>query len=228
METVWAAVLILAILPFILPVRIRVVGVISDGGAFSFSAGCGILAGLIGARYRRGDQAETLGITVGARQLLRLNIPGSDPDSGRKKRRKSKALKSEGNTDSVNESVWGRLCHMGALARRLRTPAWGFLWRVLAAFRVRRLKASLLYGFESPDVTGKAAGFIEAIRPMLGRRTALTLTPDFTRSRLDGDADVDVYLWPPLIAWAVACVIPTAATLWFSETRRSRRMRASA
>ncbi len=60
--------------------------------------------------------------------------------------------------------------------------------KVLKSIRPRKLKVRLLYGAESPDVTGYLYALYGMICPHLGH--AVSVTPDFTRTVFEGESDI--------------------------------------
>jgi hypothetical protein len=71
-----------------------------------------------------------------------------------------------------------------------------FLGRLLRIFGFRHVSLDMVYGANDPALTGKLFGYVEAVRPLLGKRATLVLTPDFTCSRLEcaGALELSFYL----------------------------------
>lgn len=62
------------------------------------------------------------------------------------------------------------------------------LGKILKSVRPRFLRAEVLMGLEEPDLTGYAYGIYWALKPFLGKKCQATVTPDFERQVLEGEA----------------------------------------
>lgn len=64
----------------------------------------------------------------------------------------------------------------------------GRLGRIITHIRPRYLRARAVAGLGEPDLTGYAYGAYCAIRPFLGKKCQMNVTPDFERRILEGEA----------------------------------------
>lgn len=63
----------------------------------------------------------------------------------------------------------------------------GRLSRILKSIRPRILRLEALIGLGEPDTTGYVYGVCWAIKPFLGRKCRIAITPDFERQILEGE-----------------------------------------
>lgn len=61
------------------------------------------------------------------------------------------------------------------------------LYKIIKSLRPRFLHAEVLAGLGEPDLTGYAYGGYWAIKPFLGKKCHVTVTPDFERKILEGE-----------------------------------------
>lgn len=62
------------------------------------------------------------------------------------------------------------------------------LGRILRSLRPRFLRAQALVGLGEPDLTGYVYGIYWAVKPFLGKKCQVSVTPDFERRVLEGEA----------------------------------------
>lgn len=62
------------------------------------------------------------------------------------------------------------------------------LGKILKSNRPRFLRAEALVGLGEPDLTGYVYGIYWAVKPFLGKKCRMTVTPDFERRILEGEA----------------------------------------
>lgn len=62
------------------------------------------------------------------------------------------------------------------------------LGKILKSMRPRFLQAEALAGLGEPDLTGYVYGVYWAVKPFLGKKCQVTVTPDFDRRILEGEA----------------------------------------
>ena len=229
METVAIVFLAAVVGLLLLPVRLRVAGTLAEDGSLSLAAGGALFAGLVGVVYSRAESASDLGLTIGSWRVVTLKsfgkVDGSEEEADEKAGKKKPAPRPK---EVPQESLWSRIRHMGDLAERMRLPVWRFVKRLVGAFSIRKLRTDVNFGSASPDVTGRAMGYVAAVRPLLGRKVDLNLKPDFGQKQLNGEADLEIALWPVQAVWAIACFSPYGVMLWISEMRRSRKQRKAA
>lgn len=65
--------------------------------------------------------------------------------------------------------------------------ALGRLGRILRSIRPRYMRAQAVVGLGEPDLTGYAYGAYWAVKPFLGKRCRVDITPDFERRVLEGE-----------------------------------------
>lgn len=66
--------------------------------------------------------------------------------------------------------------------------ALGRLGRIIKSIRPRYLRAEAVAGLGEPDLTGYAYGIYWAVKPFLGKKCRVNVTPDFEQRILEGEA----------------------------------------
>lgn len=61
------------------------------------------------------------------------------------------------------------------------------LYKIIKSLRPRFLRAEVLVGLGEPDLTGYAYGGYWAVKPFLGKKCQVAVTPDFERKILEGE-----------------------------------------
>jgi len=111
-------------------------------------------------------------------------------------------------------------------SQEARPILWRFLKRLMRILRFRYVDVDVMYGADDPAQTGRLFGYVEAIRPLLGKRTSLVLTPDFTRSCLEGAGALEVSFYLSRFLWAVLMFSVRGgvlgAKIWWRERRVKR------
>ena len=101
-----------------------------------------------------------------------------------------------------------------------------FLKRLMRIFGFRYVDLDVTFGASDPAQTGQLFGYMEAVRPMLGKRASLILTPDFTQSRLDGAGGIEISFYLSRLLWALFALIVRGGVLggkiWWRERRAKR------
>ena len=64
------------------------------------------------------------------------------------------------------------------------------LGKIIKSIRPRFLRAEALVGVGEPDLTGYVYGAYWAVKPFLGKKCQVTVTPDFDRRILEGEAEL--------------------------------------
>ncbi len=64
------------------------------------------------------------------------------------------------------------------------------LGKIIKSMRPRFLRAEALVGLGEPDLTGYVYGAYWAVKPFLGKKCQVAVTPDFDRRILEGEADL--------------------------------------
>lgn len=111
---------------------------------------------------------------------------------------------------------------------------WQEAWPILARFLkrlthilgFRYVDIDVTFGASDPAQTGQLFGYVEAVRPLLGKRARLVLTPDFTQSRLEGAGGIEVSFYLFRLFWAVIALVVRGGILggkiWWRERRAKR------
>lgn len=143
-------------------------------------------------------------------------------EEGRKKKRSSaeRVGTEPAEPDGLPATV-ERLARAGVYIKRQWAPLRRSAFRFLNGFRLRRITCQVVFGASDPATTGQVFGYGMAVSSMIGARGFLDVTPDFTRRRLDGDAEVEIWIYPHRLLCAFAGIGWRAGLAWFSE-RRSR------
>jgi hypothetical protein len=98
-----------------------------------------------------------------------------------------------------------------------------FMKRLRPIFGFRYIDIDAVYGGSDPAQTGRWFGYVEGIRPMLGKRTSLILTPDFTQFRIEGSVAIEVSLYLSRLLWALSLLAVRGgilgAKIWWRERR---------
>ncbi len=111
-------------------------------------------------------------------------------------------------------SLWGRWRKLKVQITRYRAYwndvqpiVWRFVKRLFHIIRFRRLEMDVTIGTGDPALTGKLFGYVQAVRPLLGKHFRFDMRPDFTRERAEvtGALELSVYVYR--ILWAVSCLL---------------------
>jgi len=130
-------------------------------------------------------------------------------------------------------SWWTRLQTLRAQVSRYldyagdaRPILWRFLKRFLQIFGFRRVNLDVELGVGDPALIGRLFGYVEAVKPMLGKRVRISLTPDFVHQRfaVEGAFEISIYLYR--LIWAVLALAMRggvlAAKVWWTERKVKR------
>ena len=83
----------------------------------------------------------------------------------------------------------------------------GRLGRILKSIRPRVLRLEVLIGTGEPDTTGYAYGAFWAVKPFLGRKCRIAVTPDFERQILEGEVFLRGHVMAAVLLYHVVRVI---------------------
>jgi hypothetical protein len=101
-----------------------------------------------------------------------------------------------------------------------------FLKRLMRVLGFRYVDIDVVYGANDPAQTGRLFGYVEAVRPLLGKCSSLVLTPDFTQSRLEGAGAVEISLSLSRLLWAFLALVGRGgilgAKIWWRERQAKR------
>lgn len=81
------------------------------------------------------------------------------------------------------------------------------LGRILKSIRPRYLRAEAVAGLGEPDLTGYAYGVYWAVKPFLGKKCRVQVTPDFERRILEGEAVMGGRIMAAVILYHVCGVL---------------------
>ncbi len=209
----------------LIPVRIRVSGVLSEEGVVA--AGRVVLAlGALSARVTWADEVLEIRPVVVGFPVWTIR-PGEKPKV--KKPRPAKPAKPE--KEPETEKGWRqRIDEVLEYDRRFRDPALRFLRRLRGVIRFRRLQVRGRYGGNRAETTGSLFGYLRAIDDVTSDRLQLDVVPDFQLSGFRGSLRVDltfhlarlivaVVRAAVVLGWGYLAMVLTRRT---SEWRRSR------
>lgn len=112
-------------------------------------------------------------------------------------------------------------------SQEARPILWHFVKRLMRTLRFRYVDVDVVFGADDPAQTGRLFGYVEAIRHLLGKRTSLVLTPDFTQSRIEGAGALEFSFYLSRFLWAVCALVVRGGMLgvkiWWIERRIKRR-----
>lgn len=81
------------------------------------------------------------------------------------------------------------------------------LGKIIRHIRPRYLRVQALAGLGEPDLTGYAYGIYCAVRPFLGKKSQVKITPDFERRILEGEAALRGRIMAATILYHVCSVL---------------------
>jgi len=79
-----------------------------------------------------------------------------------------------------------------------------FLRTLRGAFRLRRATGDLVFGTGDPATTGQLAGVVYAIRPLLGARVRVDVSPNFLTRTFEAQGSLAVSVSLARVTYAVA------------------------
>lgn len=100
--------------------------------------------------------------------------------------------------------VMERLRTARGYVRRFRGPAMAFLKTLLKAFRLRRGACDITFGTGDPATTGQLAGVVYAVRPLLGPRVRVDVSPNFLAQTFEAQGSLTLSVSLARITYAVA------------------------
>jgi len=136
----------------------------------------------------------------------RVQGPGSGPmtqDSGPFDSAQGR-LRTQDSERPGRAGVMERLRTARGYVRRFRGPAMRFLRTLRGAFRLRRATGDLVFGTGDPATTGQLAGVVYAIRPLLGARVRVDVSPNFLTRTFEAQGSLAVSVSLARVTYAVA------------------------
>ncbi len=146
----------------------------------------------------------------------------SKGEGGKKKRDTGAREKAEPVVSDGFSARIERLVRAGRRLRNLSLPVRRTALRLLNGFRLRHIICRITFGASDPAATGQIYGYFMAVSSVVGARGSVDVTPDFQTQRLDGEAQVEVRIYPHRLALASAVFGWRAALAWVSD-RRNRK-----
>ncbi|MDE2998690.1 MAG: DUF2953 domain-containing protein [Gemmatimonadota bacterium] len=140
---------------------------------------------------------------------------------GRKEKRGAR-VKDEAEAD-VSDGFSARVERFVRAGRRLSElslPLRRTALRLLNGFRLRRIKCRVTFGASDPATTGRIYGYFVAASSLVGATGSVDVTPDFKTQRLDGEARVEIRIYPHRLLLATVYLGWHVALAWFSERRK--------
>lgn len=142
---------------------------------------------------------------------------------GRKKRRPDATGGAEADVSDRFSAKVERLLRAGRRLRNLTLPVRRSALRFLNGFRLRRIECKLTFGASDPATTGKVYGYIMAASSLAGATGSVHVSPDFQTQRLDGEAHVEIRVYPHRLLLASVFLGWRVALAWYSERRKRKR-----
>ena len=103
--------------------------------------------------------------------------------------------------------VMERLRTVRGYVRRFRGPAMRFLRTLRGAFRLRRATCDLAFGTGDPATTGQLAGVVYAVRPLLGARVRVDVSPNFLARTFEAQGSLALSVSLARVTYAVARLV---------------------
>ena len=213
--------LFLCALTVLLPVRLRVCGRNDAGWGPTLDVRLRPWIGLAGIRFFYTDGGWRAGALLGWWTVLA--VPLRKREVRKKKRGPGAKDEAEAEVSDRFSSRVERFVRAGRHIWKLSLPLRRFASRFLNGFRLRRIKCKLTFGASDPATTGRIYGFFMAASSLLGARGHVALTPDFMTQRLDGEARVEIRIYPHRLLLASVYLGWRVALAWVSERRNRKR-----
>ncbi len=210
-----------AVLFFLQPVRVWARGTCGEGREPGLDLRLRPWIGLAGIRLFYANGTWRVGALAGWWTVWTTPL-GKDKSRRKKSGTKERAEGKPHVLDRLS-AMGDRLARIGVYFKRLWLPARRFASRVLKGFRLRRFSCKVVFGAANPATTGQVFGYFMAASSLAGISGCIEATPDFEQRRLDGEAEVEIRVYPHRLLCAVACVAWCAALAWFLERRDLKR-----
>ncbi len=213
--------MLLAIVLIVLaPFRLRVRGENSSGRGPTLDIRLRPWIGLAGIRLFFAGGGWRVGALLGGWTVWAAPLRSGE---GRKKKRVARAKdRAEADVSDGFSARVERLVRAGRRLRNLSLPVRRSALRLLNGFRLRRIECNVTFGASDPATTGQIYGYFMAASSLAGTTGSVSATPDFESQRLDGEAQVEIRMYPHRLFLASAYVGWRLALAWFSE-RRNRK-----
>ena len=209
----------------LLPVRIGFAGRCFEGQDLFGRGWLRPCCGLVGVQVVYAEEEATVSLMV-----LEWTIWSFRPGKGKQssKPRSKEAHETDEEEESLTlgerfDLLRERLELLWAYWGRLKVPLGRFLGRMYRMFRLRRLSGLVVYGAGDPATTGKHYGYALAVLGVTGRRFRVRVIPDFERGRVEGEGEVDAWLYPHRFVWALGCFGVRVGVAWGALMLAKRR-----
>ncbi len=177
--------------------------------------------GLAGIRLFYAGGGWSVGALLGWWTVWAASLKKEDD---RKKKRNSKdRVKKEPDVPDGFRTTVERLERFGLYLKRLWLPLRRFASQLLNGFRLRRISCKVAFGASDPATTGQVFGYLMAASSLMGSRGCVDATPDFRRQHLDGEGEVEVWIFPHRLLCASVYIAWRGVLAWFSERRSQKR-----
>ena len=213
---------VLCFLIVLAPVRLRARGHNGSGRGPILEIRLRPWIGLVGIRLFCADGGWRVGALLGWWTVWAA--PLREGKSRKKKKRGHGARdKAEGDVSTVFSARVERFVRTVQRLRTLSLPLRRSALRFLKGFRLRRIKCKVTFGASDPATTGQIYGYFMAVSSLVGATGSVDVTPDFKTRRLDGEARVEIRIYPHRLLSASVYLGWRVALAWFSERRNRNR-----
>lgn len=212
--------LFLCVLIVLLPVRLWVCGRNDSGREPTLDVRLRPWIGLAGIRLFHTGDGWRAGVLLGWWTVLA--VPLRKREVRKKKQGPRATEKAEADVPDGYSATFERFVRSGRRLRKLSLPLRRLALRFLNGFRLRSIKCKVTFGTSDPATTGRIYGYFMAASSLVGARGSVNVTPDFKTQRLDGEARVEIRVYPHRLLLASAYFGWRVALAWYSE-RRSRK-----
>ena len=178
--------------------------------------------GLAGIRLFRADGDWRIGALLGWWTVWAAPLRKGE---GGKEKKRDPGARDEAEAD-VSDGFSAKVERFVRAGRRLRTlslPLRRCALRFLRGFRLRSIKCSVTFGASDPATTGRIYGYVMAASSLIGAKGSIHMTPDFESQRLDGEARVEIRIYPHRLLLASVYFGWRLALAWFLERRNRKR-----
>ena len=213
-----AVLVILALLPLAVPIRIGVAGRLED--EYTEARGCvHILFGLLSAQVVY-DGSLFWRLNIASIGVIRRTL--GEKEQKEEDEKPEEALAEEDQEPKAVKSLRERLDEVLAYYGIVEGPALNLLGRILRSFWLCRLEAEGRFGAGSPDATGRTTGVLYAANGATHKRIKLNVDPDFGLSGFRGRFTVEIAFWLGyllLVVLWVAVAIGWRFGVWYLQQR---------
>jgi hypothetical protein len=216
--------LLFAVLLIVLPpVRLSAHGHCGEGREPALEIRLRPWIGLAGIRLFHADGGWRVGVLLGWWTVWATALTRGEDRKEQRGARKSVKKKTD-LPDGFRTAV-ERLERAGLYFKRLWLPLRRSASQFYNGFRLRRISCKVAFGASDPATTGQIFGYFVAASSLIGTGGRVEATPDFKRQRLDGEAKVEIWIYPHRLLCASVYIAWRVGLAWFSERRNRKRLR---